>query len=329
MGRQNHAPVASNFALGTKEDTAISDTLKASDEDHDPLTFSLLSNGSKGTATLNNAATGAFTYTPKPNANGTDSFNFQVNDGTADSNVATVTVTIDPVNDPPVASNGAASVVAGSSTTGALSASDIDNVSLTYSLVTNGSKGTAVVTNAATGAFSYTANADASGSDSFTFKASDGQVSSNVATITVTIQPARLEGLVAINGSLTLPEDGRGRGAVHATDSKHRRLTYQIVSSGKKGWVYLDGNSGQFLYLPKRNANGEDRFTFRARAGSQWSNIATVVVQITPVNDRTDGVGAVCHASCVADRPPGRSGPSIRTAIRCRSRSRKRPSSGP
>ena len=90
---------------------------------------------------------------------------------------------------------------------------------------------------------------------------------------------------MAINGSLTLPEDGRGRGAVHATDSKHRRLTYQIVSSGKKGWVYLDGNSGQFLYLPKRNANGEDRFTFRARAGNQWSNVATVSVLITPVND--------------------------------------------
>ena len=66
-----------------------------------------LSNGAKGTATLTNTATGAFTYTPKPNANGTDSFTFQVNDGKADSNVATVTVTIDPVNDAPVASNGA------------------------------------------------------------------------------------------------------------------------------------------------------------------------------------------------------------------------------
>ena len=49
--------------------------------------------------------------------------------------------------------------------------------------------------------------------------------------------------------------------------------------------MHLDGNSGQFLYLPKRNANGEDRFTFRARAGTQWSNVATVAVVITPVND--------------------------------------------
>jgi len=286
IGQQNHAPVASNGTIGTNEDTAISDTLHASDEDHDPLTFTVLSNGTKGTATVTNVASGAFTYTPKPNASGTDSFTFQVNDGKVDSNVATVTVTIDPVNDPPVASNGAASVVAGSSTAGALSASDIDSASLTYSIVANGSKGTAVVTNAATGAFTYTASASASGTDTFTFKASDGQLASNVATMTVTIEAARVEGLVALNGSLTLPEDSRGRSALHATDSKHRRLTYQLVSNGKKGWIYLDGNSGQFLYLPKHNANGEDRFTFRARAGTQWSNVATVVVVITPVNDR-------------------------------------------
>ena len=49
IGQQNHAPVANNVALGTKEDTAISDTLQASDEDHDPLTFSVVSNGTKGT----------------------------------------------------------------------------------------------------------------------------------------------------------------------------------------------------------------------------------------------------------------------------------------
>jgi uncharacterized repeat protein (TIGR03803 family)/VCBS repeat-containing protein len=296
IGQENHVPVATSFALGATEDTAASGTLNASDADHDSLTFSLVSNGSKGTATLTNAATGAFTYTPKPNANGSDSFTFKVNDGKADSNVATVTVTIDPVNDAPVASNGAASVVAGSSTSGVLSASDIDSASLTYSLVANGSKGSAVVTNAATGAFSYTANADASGTDTFTFKASDGQRASNVATMTVTIQSAgRLEGLVALDGALTLPEDGRGRSAVHATDSKHRRLVYQLVSGGRKGWVHLDGNSGQFLYLPKRNANGEDRFTFRARAGNQWSNVATVLIHITPVNDAPHAWGPCVH----------------------------------
>ena len=53
--------------------------------------------------------------------------------------------------------------------------------------MTNGSKGVARITDATTGAFTYTPNAGATGSDSFTFKASDGQLDSNTATITVTI----------------------------------------------------------------------------------------------------------------------------------------------
>jgi hypothetical protein len=44
--------------------------------------------------TLTDVTTGAYTYTPRPQASGTDTFSFQVNDGTLDSNVATVRVTI-------------------------------------------------------------------------------------------------------------------------------------------------------------------------------------------------------------------------------------------
>jgi hypothetical protein len=94
----------------------------------------------------------------------------------------------DPVNHPPVAVDGSVSVDAGASVAGTLSASDPDGDALTYSLVANGTKGTATITNTATGAFSYAANAASSGTDTFTFQASDGSLSSNVATMTVTIQ---------------------------------------------------------------------------------------------------------------------------------------------
>ena len=72
----------------------MSGTLSASDEDGDPLTFSVVTNGSKGVAQITDAATGAFTYTPSAGASGADSFIFKANDGQADSNVAIVTVTI-------------------------------------------------------------------------------------------------------------------------------------------------------------------------------------------------------------------------------------------
>ncbi len=92
-------------------------------------------------------------------------------------------------NRPPIASNGTASVTAGASVQGTLSATDPDGDSLTYSIVTNGTQGTAVITDTGTGALTYTANVGSSGTDTFTFKANDGFVDSNTATITVTITP--------------------------------------------------------------------------------------------------------------------------------------------
>jgi hypothetical protein len=96
----------------------------------------------------------------------------------------------DPPNRPPAALDGTASVIAGASVSGTLSASDPDGDALTYAIVANGSKGTAVVTNASTGGYTYTANTDTSGDDTFTFQATDSHgVGSNVATVTVDIQP--------------------------------------------------------------------------------------------------------------------------------------------
>src|SRR4029450_5435109 len=112
-----------------------------------------------------------------------DSFTFKVNDGTVDSNIATVSITVTALNDPPVAQNATTSVFSGGSVTGTLVAADIDSPSLSYALVANGTKGSAVV-NASTGVYTYTANAGASGGDTFTFKANDGSLDSNVATIT-------------------------------------------------------------------------------------------------------------------------------------------------
>ncbi|MEE8311531.1 MAG: Ig-like domain-containing protein, partial [Candidatus Binatia bacterium] len=65
------------------------------------LTFTIVAAPAKGSVTLTNASTGAFNYVPAQNVTGADNFAFAANDGRVDSNVATVTVTIDPVNDPP------------------------------------------------------------------------------------------------------------------------------------------------------------------------------------------------------------------------------------
>jgi len=276
----NDAPAAAGQSVTTAEDGARSVTLTASDVDGDPLIFSIVAGPSHGV--LSGAAPN-LTYTPAANYNGSDSFTFRVNDGTVDSNVATVSITITALNDAPVAQNGTASVFSGGSVTGTLVAGDIDSPSLSYALVANGTKGSAVV-NASTGGYTYTSNAGASGTDAFTFKANDGSLDSNVATITVTIAANRPP--VANSQSLTTLEDKSANGTLGATDADGNRLTFSIVANGSKGTATISNTStGRFAYIPSANANGTDTFTFKANDGMTDSNVATVTVSITPVND--------------------------------------------
>ncbi|HEY3377484.1 MAG TPA: Ig-like domain-containing protein [Armatimonadota bacterium] len=93
----NTLPVAQGFSLATLQNTPVNGTLLATDVNGDTLTFSIVSNGTLGTASITNAQTGAMTYTPNTSAIGTDSFTFRANDGQGNSNIATVTVTIQPI----------------------------------------------------------------------------------------------------------------------------------------------------------------------------------------------------------------------------------------
>jgi len=187
IGGLNFAPVATSTTFSTGPDTPVSGALLASDPDGNPISFSLVANGTKGSAAITNAATGAFTYTPNAGATGTDSFSFKASDGALESNVATVTVTIGAPNSAPLASGTSITTAFNLQYSGTLSASDPEGSPLAFSIVTNGSKGVARIVDATTGAFTYTPNAGATGTDSFSFKVSDGALESNVATVTVTI----------------------------------------------------------------------------------------------------------------------------------------------
>src|SRR5206468_1090831 len=102
----NGGPGTVNDSYSTAEDTPL--TIGApgvlgndTDPEGDALTAILVSGPSHGTLTLN--PNGGFSYTPAANYNGLDGFTYKANDGAADSNVATVTITVNAVNDPPVA----------------------------------------------------------------------------------------------------------------------------------------------------------------------------------------------------------------------------------
>src|SRR5262249_58009895 len=114
-----------------------------------------------GTLTVFNLATGAFTYTPAANYSGPDSFTFKANDGAADSNTATVSITVvGSGNRPPVARPDRARTNEDTAVTIAVLANDTDpdGNTLTVSAVTQPGHRTAVVNADGTATYTPAAN---------------------------------------------------------------------------------------------------------------------------------------------------------------------------
>jgi N-acetylneuraminic acid mutarotase len=272
----NRLPVAEPGAVTTKEDTAVAVTLAASDADGDTLTYTVVSGPSHGAL----SGTGnSRTYTPAANYHGPDSFTFKANDGTADSNVATVTLTITPVNDAPVALAGSATTPEETAVSVTLGSTDVDGDTLTYTVVTGPSHGTLSGTG---NSRTYTPVANYHGPDAFTFKANDGKEDSNVATVTLTVTPVN-DAPVAHPGAETTAEDTPVAVTLGSTDVDGDTLTYTVVTGPSHGTLSGTGNSR--TYTPAADYHGPDSFTFKANDGKADSNVATVTLTVTPVND--------------------------------------------
>jgi len=289
----NDAPAAQNGSASGSEDTVITGTLSASDIDSASLTFSLASQSSHGSVTVN--ANGTFSYTPNANYNGTDGFTFRANDGSLNSNAATVTLTINPVNDAPVAQNGAASGNEDSTINGILAADDVDGDSLTFTPVSRPSHGSVTVN--ANGTFSYTPDANYSGSDSFTFKANDGLVDSNVATARLTIDPVNDAPVIVSDGgadsaSLSIAENTAAVTTVAATDVDSGLLTYSIVGGSDAAKFHIDGATGALSFINAPDfeipidADHNNTYLVQIRASDgSLSDDQVITVSVTDVND--------------------------------------------
>jgi hypothetical protein len=207
----NDAPVANNVGVSTNEDTPVAVTLSATDIDSGGLTFSIVagpSNGSlgaigspscasvpNGTGTPGSNCTATVTYTPGADFAGSDSFTFKVNDGSLNSNTALVSITVNAVNDAPVATNdfyntdedtplsvGAPGVL-GNDT-------DIDTpASSLTAILLSGPSHAASFTFNPDGSFSYTPAANFNGTDTFTYKVNGGTSDSAPATVNIKVNP--------------------------------------------------------------------------------------------------------------------------------------------
>ena len=276
----NHPPVAVDDAATTDEDTPLTlrvADLLANDTDADGQTPMVL--------VVEDAVHGAVkfdgtnvVFTPTPDYAGPASFGYQISDGQAEAR-ARVLVTVRPINDAPVAADGAARTSVDTSVAVALIATDVDSTSLTYAILTPPAHGTL---SGAGAALTYTPAAHFQGTDAFTFQASDGLVASNTATIVLHVgaditcaagpDPGGAVDRSIIPSQLEVPTLTDGEG--HLLLIWHKPESYGDVVDYN---VYMDGrllggaeaNNARFspakAYIDGFYAADEARFHVRAR----------------------------------------------------------------
>ena len=228
----NNAPVANDDTAVTDEDTPVNVDVLANDTDleNDPLIITILSS-TNGTVVVNDGGTPAdpsddtVDVIPDADFYGTVQFTYQVNDGDLDSNVATVTVTVTPANDAPVANDD--SYTTSEDTTLVIPAlgilandTDADGDTLTAVLDSAPSNGSLTLN--ADGSFTYTPDTSFTGVDTFTYHANDGAVNSNIATVTITVYiptPTQVvvDDLVSVSGDIVRYDRQTGQSSVEFT----------------------------------------------------------------------------------------------------------------
>jgi gliding motility-associated-like protein len=287
----NDAPTAFDDTPVAAEDTPMTIDVLANDIDIDDAiditTVAMVANPSHGTVSVN-ATTGEVMYTPAADFFGTDSFTYSVKDGAgATSNTATVTITVSPVNDAPVAVADVWEAVQATPTEIAVLNNDhdidssLDPASVT--LVTNPMNGTVTV-NTTTGVVIYTSAATYLGADSFTYTVNDVQgLTSNTVTVTISVVPPNQPPMAVDDGPVThasvLPVTIDVLSNDSDVDNTNDELTIISVTQPAVGFVTLDGR--QLIYQPAGTESGTITFTYTIADPDGLTSTATVTIEYT------------------------------------------------
>jgi VCBS repeat-containing protein len=315
------APTLVSSSATVNEDASLvfSPLANATDVNRDPLTSTVVTQPAHGTIAVN--PNGTWSYTPNQYFYGTDSFTYKVSDGVLDSNVATVSLTVAKVEIAPTLVNSSASLNENTNVVFSplANATDVNHDALTAAVVAQPAHGAITVNR--DGSWTYTPNQYFYGTDSFTYKVSDGVLDSNVATVSLTVMHVN-QAPVAIDSQVTGTEDTPYvlRWSDFAvTDVDNDALTVAIsalpadgslqkLSSGGT-WTSVvvgdhfaqaDIGAGKLRFVPAANASGGSgyaasgygnmhahyaRFSYTVSDGQLSSNVATVSIDITAVAD--------------------------------------------
>ncbi len=272
----NHPPQATAQQLQTNEDQPLPITLAGADQEGDLLTFRVVSPPQHGSLS---GTSPNLVFTPTPDFNGADSFTFVANDGLLDSAPATISITINPVNDPPLADPQTVSTDEDTPLEIQLTGSDLEGDSLTFIITAPPGHGTLSGT---APNLTYTPALNFNGSDQFSFVAHDGTTNSAPATIAITIHPVN-DPPKADSQAVIVDEDTSINITLTGSDVEGDGITFSVVTPPSHG--SLSGTPPNLIYRPDPNYFGPDGFTFKANDGLLDSALGSVFITVNPVND--------------------------------------------
>jgi hypothetical protein len=276
------APTAVADSATISEDaaaTAINVLANDTDPDAGPaISITGKTNGANGTVTITGGGTG-LTFQPNANYCGSTTFTYTINGGSQ----ATVSVTVNCVDDAPVAVDDSQTVSEDSSATAITVLSndtDVDGGTKSITDKSNGLHGTVVITGGGTG-LTYQPAANYCGSDTFSYTLNGGSLGQ--VTITVTC----VDDLpVAVNDSKTLDEDTPTAIDVLAndTDVDDPPVGPKTIANNTDpdhGTVAITGGGTGLTYTPDANYCGPDSFDYTLNGGST----ATVTLEVTCIEE--------------------------------------------
>jgi VCBS repeat-containing protein len=301
----NDPPAAGGDSYSTAEDTTL--TIEAPGvltNDGDPdtttstLTAALVAGPEHGTVTLN--PDGSFTYTPAANFYGADSFTYKATaaygagePAVVDSNVATVTITVNAVNDAPLAANDAYATAEDTPLTVAapgVLGNDADIDSAPAAVVVAGPANGTLALNA-DGSFTYTPAPNFYGADAFTYKASDGTLDSVPATVAITVTPVSDAPSISDIADRTI-DSNTSTGSLPFTISDPDGLTGVLVSGSSSNAALVPNSNIVFAgtgaartvtVTPAPNQYGSAAITVTVTDGSGLTAVETFLLSVTQV----------------------------------------------
>ncbi|MFT5578153.1 MAG: VCBS repeat-containing protein, partial [Paraglaciecola psychrophila] len=271
----------------TNEDTATTGTVTFADaiDGFTTANFSINSVASNGTAAID--AAGNWTYAPAANYNGSDAFTVQVTDDDGNVETQVISINVTQVNNAgSFAGNTSATTNEDTTTAGTVTFTDtVDGFSTAnFSINSVAGNGTAAID--AAGNWTYTPAANYNGSDSFTVQVTDDDGNVETQVISITVTQVNDAGNFTGNTTATTNEDTATAGTVTFADALDGFTTanFSINSVASNGAAAIDA-AGNWTYTPTTNYNGSDSFTVQVTDDD--GNVETQVISIT-VNQISD-----------------------------------------